>query len=87
MLFTSTWRLCFWVCSVVCFSVFVITLKKMIGFFMWIGPDQRKKLNFFRRIQFLKQKIPDFQRSYFLCIFNDFGFLIDVTPEVLGESS
>ena len=70
-----------------CLSVFAITPKvaHFYEFFIWAGPDQRKKvIKFLKdRMIFWIKKIPNVQKSHFVCIFNDFGYLFDITPTVM----
>ena len=56
--------------------------------FIQLGSDQRKKWFIFWRDpdHSLHIKILNFQRYSFQCIFNDFGFLADITPKEMSGS-
>ena len=51
---------------------------------MRAGPGQRKKLLIFEKDvgNILDTKIMNFKRLHFQCIFNDFGFLLDISSKV-----
>ena len=50
---------------------------------LWVGPDRRKKLLKERSESYFGYKIiMNFQRSHFKCIFNDFGFLLDISMKI-----
>ena len=38
-------------------------------------------------IRYTKKKFLHFQKSHFQCIFNDFGFKVDIKPKVMSIAS
>ena len=68
---------CFW-----CLDYSRINEQIFIKIFLWIGPGQRKKLLKERSGSYMDTKIQEFSEVPFQCIFNEFGFLFDISSKI-----
>ena len=49
---------------------------------LWVGPGQRKKLLKERSGSYFGYKNQEFSEAPFQCIFNEFGFLLDISSKI-----